>query len=137
MDGQDDKKDDEHGPQSLVALFGARLFALRREKGWTMEKTAKRAKCTRGYYCEMENGHKAPVLKMLANLARAFGVEESDLLCFPGQTDRHDLNDLLRDAPQQVRQEVLAFARERLARYAATGTFKQPAEPQASKRASR
>lgn len=130
-------KPDTDGPDFLD-LFGARLAALRAEKGWTMRKTAARARCSAGYYCEMEQGNKGPAFEMLPNLARAFGVDESDLLCFPGVTDRHDLNDLLRDAPQDVRKDVLAFARERLARHVSGHVPAEASDPhRQTKRASR
>jgi transcriptional regulator with XRE-family HTH domain len=104
-------------PADFFDLFGARLKALRTEKGWSQRRAAARARISPGYYSMLEGGNKGPAFEMLPNLARAFGVDEADLLCFPGTTDRHDLNDLLRDAPLHVRQEVLAFARERLARH--------------------
>src|SRR5690242_20142694 len=100
----------------LRSLFSARLKALRLEKGWTATQTAARAGCTVGYYCKLERGDQEPAFEMLAKLARAFGLDEIDLLTFPGATERHDLCDLLRRASESVRLRVLEFLREELAR---------------------
>lgn len=105
----------------LRSLFAARLKGLRNEKGWTATKTAARVGCTLSYYCKLERAVQDPTMSMLANLARAFGVDEIDLLCFPGTTERHDVCDDLRRAPESVRLAVRDFLRDELARHFAAG----------------
>ena len=123
----------------FFALFGARLKALRTEKGWNMTRTAARVQCSVGYYCKLEQGNQGPAFEVLPNLARAFGVDESDLLCFPGLTDRHQINDLLRSAPQEVRESALAFIRQELARHVAGSRTEAPpnVRPRQPKRVAR
>lgn len=101
----------------LRSLFGARLKALRAEKGWNATKTAARVGCSLSYYCKLERGAKEPTFSMLANIARAFGVDEFDLFCFPGSTERHDICDDLRRAPEAVRLTIQSVLRDELARH--------------------
>lgn len=101
----------------LRALFASRLAALRKAKGWTAAQTAARAGCTESYWCKLEGGKQDPSMPMLANLARAFGLDEIDLFCFPGASERHDIHELVRLAPGEVRLKALDFIREQLARH--------------------
>ena len=123
--------------KGLFRLFGARLRELRMDKEWTTAQTAARIGITEGYYCKLERGDQGPAFDMLSKLARGFGVDEFDLLVFPGATDRHDLADLLRRAPESVRTRTLAFVRDELARTLLPDGKKSEGGQHHSKRASR
>ena len=117
----------EH-PRGLQPLFASRLCALRGERGWTARETAARAGISEGYYCKLERGEQAPAFDKLPGLSRAFGIDEIDLFCFPGLTERHDIVDALRSAPEAVRLRVRTFLRDELAK-TLRGESAEPAQP--------
>jgi transcriptional regulator with XRE-family HTH domain len=99
---------------SLQTLFGHRLRALRAERDWTAAEVAARVGCTESYYCRLEGGRQGPAFPLLAALSRAFGVDELDLFTFPGATERHDIMELLRHSPAELRLQILETLREAL-----------------------
>jgi XRE family transcriptional regulator, master regulator for biofilm formation len=61
--------------------LGRMLKALREEKGLTQDELAKRAKLTKPYISQLENGvRKNPSLPALERLAKALGVPVTELL---------------------------------------------------------
>jgi transcriptional regulator with XRE-family HTH domain len=117
---------------SLQTLFGQRLRALRAEREWTAAEVAARVGCTESYYCRLEGGRQGPAFPLLAQLSRAFGVDELDLFTFPGATERHDIMDLLRRSPPSVRLHIREVLREALAE-----EVRGAGEPTSRRRASR
>lgn len=84
-------------PPDLKSLFGARLRALREEKGWTAEEAAAIIGLVdKSYLCRIERGEKGISLEMLSRLAEVFGVEERTFFTFPGTTIAADIDELLR-----------------------------------------
>jgi transcriptional regulator with XRE-family HTH domain len=96
----------------LGAFFSARLLALRTERGWGKERAAQRVGCSFSYYCRLERGAQKPAFDLLPKLARGFGVDETDLFCFPQTADRHFIADALRVAPPAVRQRARELVEE-------------------------
>jgi len=56
------------------------LRRLRTEKGWSQEELAFRAKVDRSYVSQLETGGYSASVTMLGKLAKALGVDASDLL---------------------------------------------------------
>ncbi len=59
--------------------FGARIKALRLEKGWTQEDLAEKAGVGRVFISQMENGHKDVCLGVIEALADSFKISISEL----------------------------------------------------------
>lgn len=59
--------------------MGARLRALRGERGWTLEGLARRTGLSEPYLSRVEGGGRQPSLSALFGLARAYGVSLSSL----------------------------------------------------------
>lgn len=64
----------------LRKKFGKRLQAVRKGSGTTQESLSGAADIHVKYLSELENGHKSPTLEVIAGLARALGVQPSDLM---------------------------------------------------------
>ena len=61
--------------------FGEKLMALRRRRGWTIQRLADRLGYkSRGYLSEVESGKKRPSLDLVLGVSRAFGVTTDALL---------------------------------------------------------
>jgi len=62
-------------------LVGRNFARIRREKGLTQDELAKRAKLTKPYLSQLENGvRKNPSLPALKRIAKALGVPVTELL---------------------------------------------------------
>jgi len=92
-------------PDPLAVLVGARIRALRKEQGLTLEKLAYESELgSKGYLSDIESGRALPTLRTLKVLADHLGLELLDLLTFPGESARQDLVDRSRSAsPEQIR----------------------------------
>lgn len=87
----------------LLRLFGARLRALREEKGWSVADAVARLGCSVGYYYKLERGVQEPSFEMLDALARVFWLDVVDLFVFPDASPlRHGIYDLLRKSPEHM-----------------------------------
>ena len=61
--------------------FGEKLMALRRDRGWTIQRLADRLGYkSRGYLSEVESGKKRPSLDLVVGISRTFGVTTDSLL---------------------------------------------------------
>jgi transcriptional regulator with XRE-family HTH domain len=60
--------------ESELVRLGARLSALRGERGWTLEEVAKRSKLSPPYISRLEAGERQPSLAALISLAQSFEV---------------------------------------------------------------
>ena len=60
---------------ALAIRIGKRISKLRRHKGLTSEALAYQNGISKGYLSDIENGNRLPSLKMLARLAKIFGVD--------------------------------------------------------------
>ncbi len=70
--------------------LGARLAALRKLNGLTLEQLATRAETTKSYLSKLERGLSSPTIGTLLRLARALGVETDRLI-----GDHHDGGDVV------------------------------------------
>lgn len=62
-----------------LATIGARLRALRRERGWRLEDLAERTGLSKAYLSRLESGERQPSLTALFGVAKAYGVSFSAL----------------------------------------------------------
>jgi transcriptional regulator with XRE-family HTH domain len=83
----------------VLKLIGRRLKALRDEQKLRVRELADAVGCGRGTIYNVESGRAAPSLKLVIALAKALRVDEIDLLCFPGESARHAVVELLRRVP--------------------------------------
>ena len=61
--------------------FGEKLMALRRGRGWTLQRLAQRLGYrSRGYLSEVESQKKRPSVDLVVKASRAFGVTTDSLL---------------------------------------------------------
>ncbi len=64
-----------------ITRLGQVLKALREEREWTLDELAKRAKVTKAYISQLENGvRKNPSLAILKRLAKSLRVPVAELL---------------------------------------------------------
>nr|WP_300147590.1 helix-turn-helix transcriptional regulator [Propionicimonas sp.] len=66
-------------PLSQRVAFGARLRALRTDRGWSQEEFAHRAELDRTYVSGVERGVRNPTLDVIAKLARTLEIDIADL----------------------------------------------------------
>ena len=65
---------------TLLERFGKRVRMLRKARGWTQEKLASRCGRHWTYVGGLERGQRNPTLEVMADLARALGVDMWQLL---------------------------------------------------------
>ena len=94
----------------LNKQVGRRIKNLRHERGLTLEQLAEVVDSQTGYLCDLETGRKSASLPMLADIARALGVEPFALLVDEERSPRHQLADLAGRAPEQDVRRVLTAA---------------------------
>lgn len=68
---------------SWKALVASNIKVLKREKGWTQDKLAEEASCSKGVVRDLEAGNGSASIDMLSKIAEALGVTASDLLKDP------------------------------------------------------
>lgn len=66
--------------------FGAQIRRLRTERGWSQEELAHRAKKHWTYVGGVERGERNPTLRVIADLAHAFGVPIRNLFPEPDRS---------------------------------------------------
>ncbi len=54
--------------------LGERIRARRKELGWTLERLAKEANCSKGYLCDLEKGRRSVGADLLLSIGKALGV---------------------------------------------------------------
>jgi transcriptional regulator with XRE-family HTH domain len=64
----------------LQVTFGENVRNLRLEKGWTQAELAKKLKRRQTEISDLENGHHAPSLATVEEVAKVFGVPANKLL---------------------------------------------------------
>jgi transcriptional regulator with XRE-family HTH domain len=115
----------------LRQRFGARLKALRLERGWSVDEVCLRIECSKGYYYKLERGEKDFSLEMLARLAQAFRLDEVDFFTFPEASPlRHGIYELLRTAPEPTLLRTKLFLLEDLERSASRASAVNGDAPQ-------
>ncbi|MHB1613850.1 MAG: helix-turn-helix domain-containing protein [Actinomycetes bacterium] len=67
-------------PLAVARTFGERLRALRRDRGWSLERLAEAAGLHWTYVGSVERGERNISLLNIVRLAAALGVDPSDLL---------------------------------------------------------
>lgn len=95
---------------AVARRFGARLRALRTEKGVTQEQLAVAVDVGKGFLSEVESGKKFPSIPTMVDLARELGVELLDLFAFDPGDPRH----LLLDAARRGDGDAVAAALKKL-----------------------
>jgi len=68
------------GSKSILSSCGRRIWALRRERGWTQEELAHQCGLDRSYIGGVERGERNVSLVNIEKLARALGVTVSEML---------------------------------------------------------
>ena len=63
-------------------LFGKRLAAIRRQKGWSQDKLALESGLARSYLGGVERGQRNIAVVNICKLAQALGVEPAELMRF-------------------------------------------------------
>jgi transcriptional regulator with XRE-family HTH domain len=94
--------------RSIHKLFGARVRTLRREQQLRAIDVAALIGCDPSYYYSIERGDSAPSFALLMAIAKSLKVDESELFTWPGTGLRHDLRELLRQAPNATLPELKA-----------------------------
>ncbi|ARZ68854.1 XRE family transcriptional regulator [Streptomyces sp. HU2014] len=85
----DDRPGDERAPgrpgddRTVMEAVAARARALRKERGWSLDALAARARVSKGMLVALENGRSNPNLATLIRLCDAFAVPLTDLLQQP------------------------------------------------------
>jgi len=72
-------------PDPIAAKVGARMRALRGERGMSMSALAKAAGLSKGHMTNVERGFAQATVGTLVATAHALGVPPSMLLIFPGE----------------------------------------------------
>jgi transcriptional regulator with XRE-family HTH domain len=76
-----------HTTQTLAERVGARIVALRQDRGLTQEALAWQAEFgSKGYLSRIESGQRMPSVAVLERLAKELGVELRDLFVFPEES---------------------------------------------------
>ncbi|GCB06544.1 helix-turn-helix domain-containing protein [Ralstonia sp. SET104] len=66
-----------------LILFGKRVAALRKQKGWSQEKLSLESGIARSYLGGIERGQRNIALLNIVRLARTLGVSVSELFIWP------------------------------------------------------
>ena len=66
--------------ERILHWFGAKVAALRQQRGWTQRELSRRSGLPRSYLAQVETGRRNPAFKTIARLAAAFGLTLVDLL---------------------------------------------------------
>lgn len=90
-----------------------RLLEHRKRKDMTQQQVADASGVSQSYYAQLENGTRQLNQRLMASLAKTFGVSPIDLL--PGDSEIDRVAALIAALDPEDRQAVLAMA-ERLAR---------------------
>ena len=64
----------------LIAIVARNVITLREHRGWTQTELARRLKRHAPWLSRLEHGLSVPTLRTLADLARVFKVDPSELL---------------------------------------------------------
>lgn len=84
-------------PDPLAKRIGARISALRKEAGLTLEKLAYESEVgSKGFLSDVEKGLARPTVQTLQAIADRLDVPLLDLVTFPDQDDRQRLVDRTR-----------------------------------------
>jgi transcriptional regulator with XRE-family HTH domain len=105
------------GRTPLRERIGARVRALRLERGWSVAEFCARLGWSRSYYYKVESGELGLSWEGLTKMARVFRLDEVDLLMFPDANPlRHGIYDLLRRASEPALLRTKLFILEELER---------------------
>jgi transcriptional regulator with XRE-family HTH domain len=66
--------------KTVRQIFGEKVRELRKAKGWSQEELAFRASLHRNYLGGIERGERNPALDNICAIAKALGVDPSELL---------------------------------------------------------
>lgn len=81
--------------------LGARIKALRKQKGWSQERLAERASISTQYLSNIERGKENPTLDLLLRLAESLKVSPADIFDFEADAlDRKSLHAEIRNLVQ-------------------------------------
>jgi transcriptional regulator with XRE-family HTH domain len=98
--------------RSIHKLFGARVRILRREQQLRAIDVAALIGCDPSYYYSIERGDSAPSFALLMAIAKTLKVDEAELFTWPGAGLRHDVRELVRQAPNAMLPELKAQLEE-------------------------
>jgi len=95
-------------PDPLAKRIGARIRALRKEAGLTLEKLAYESEVgSKGFLSDVEAGLARPTVETLSAIADRLEVDLLDLVTFPGEGDRQRLVDRTRALTQGTIRKLL------------------------------
>jgi XRE family aerobic/anaerobic benzoate catabolism transcriptional regulator len=66
--------------EELLSIVGARIFRLRKERGWSRRELGERSGLSERFLAELEGGNANPSLRTLAEIAAALEVEATTFL---------------------------------------------------------
>jgi transcriptional regulator with XRE-family HTH domain len=100
-------------PDPLASKIGARVRALRKELGLTLEQLAYSCDFSKGQLSTIEKGLAVPTAATLAVLAEGLEALPLDLLTFPEDSPREKLIDVTRGLSKKELEAVVATVRRR------------------------
>jgi len=53
----------------------SQITAIRQNRGWTQQQLADRMRAARAHWCEVENGHRSPNLRLVRGALNAVGAD--------------------------------------------------------------
>lgn len=96
-------------PDPLASKIGARVRALREERGLTLEKLAYSTDFSKGQLSTIEKGLAVPTATTLATLAEGLETLPLDLLNFPESSTREKLVDMTRGLSKRELEAIVAL----------------------------
>jgi transcriptional regulator with XRE-family HTH domain len=121
--------DDESEPeqQQLQDAVGARIRALREERGWSQKDLAARCDLKAPYVYEIERGAANVTLRTLLRLANAFGVTPRDLMVTTSNLEAE--NQTLRDMLTRILGKMRTIYEEEERIMTGVDTSHRPSKP--------
>jgi transcriptional regulator with XRE-family HTH domain len=107
-----------------VVELSKKLKQLRTERGFTMEKLAEMAKCSKAYISQIEKGLVKPSVTILSRLARALGVSVSELFRGPAAASKRHWK-----LSKADRREIHYPDRKVVSQLLTTGVFSKKMQP--------
>jgi transcriptional regulator with XRE-family HTH domain len=100
-------------PSPACAKVGARIRALRVERGLSLEDVANAGQISKGHLSSVEHGLAAITVETMMRIAQGLDVLPMDLLAFPEEHERARIGEIVR---QMHRKELPKVRRELAAR---------------------
>ncbi|UQA58475.1 helix-turn-helix domain-containing protein [Polyangium aurulentum] len=99
-------------PDPTAAKVGARIRALREERGLSLSKLGAMSGVSKGSLSGIERGLVLITIATLSNIAHALGLRPVDVLAIPEDGPLEAFLDLIRRMPEEERLRALAALQE-------------------------